>query len=1278
MARRFLLLAFSSLAACGGGGGGSSNGGGTGGGGGAGGGGAPPFALIESNAVEAAGYAFHSAEEVFVSSLITVNVGRQLREENTTQLIFSCSPGSSTLIELSYEDRDATGTLTATDVVRFKHDECGGVSRNLSLTLSVFEPTEGWFEGRVNFDTSLDPPGFRFAGSLDLVVTSDSTATRWRTSNVSLTLTSGGTQQFVRIGSSETIAMPTSYEFSAAGGSVESARLGGSYTFATTTAFTGRWRRLPTEGALTLSTSSGSRVSITPPGAHTLGEATVDYAVAAPSGGFGTPQQAVWTALINGDLFDWLPNDPPVIPDLTLHPANPAPGADFFAAFDVSDPNEGDSVTIDITWRLNGVVVASSGRTLKLPTVRNDVVEVTITVTDDRGATATRTASVTIGNIAPVLTSLSIMPQSPDTTADLVAEASVSDPDGDPLLATYVWSRNGTVLTAHTTATLPASETTRGDTIEVNVTFDDDGLSVSGTAVAVILDAPPRIAVAAPPPSAVYGMPTGFMASASDPDGDSVDQLRFDVAYGPAGMTVDPVTGVVSWTPAGPMFDRILDVSWGITVDVPGAHAATGTTRVEDPARSYALLSTGIQIPLLGSLRIGDFDDDGDTEMLLLGVRWLLEIEADGAGGYRQSWAYPFAFEPDDDLSTFGVLRTIATGDADGDGHYEIFVATDNRLVKLDGVERRVVSSVTLSPDESCTDLEYGDLDGDGAAELICAARFDNRSERLLVYRANDLSELTALAAAPVGARLTPGSSRLALANVDADAALEIVTSGGYVIDGATTAIEWQRADGFPGVATGDIDGDGVDEIVSVVSFGELAAFRFGDATPLFTVPSEPLDIVLVTDIDGDARAEILAGGNQHGNVTAYRYDAGAGTGSIVFQIDNQEHGVSAFGTGDVDGDSQVEIVWGTGLSSDRGLLVVAGLNPNIAVEWTNADPIQVEGPFVGGALAGSPTTAPAPLFLTRTRASGLSGARLVRVDPLDGDIEIGPVLGTTLTSVFSMLAVDDYDEDGTDEALLASIGQFDATPTVYDFFGENVEWTLAQFEPAVQLASGNVCGDPRDELVWLGENGVISVLDVETQQLVWQSPMLNGARGLKLADLDGNGEDEIIAVTPSSMQVFARAAAPDVFQQAASVSLAGDVVDLTAGDTDGDGRGEIFVLVSSPNPPNSPHGFVSPSFVAPFDAELRAREPFVLPWRARSIAIEPSAFARKNLLVGRAEGALPASRLVTIDARNGAVVSASPPLIGAISRDSVHYVEVDPGSARLSIGTEGGMYLTR
>ena len=831
---------------------------------------------------------------------------------------------------------------------------------------------------------------------------------------------------------------------------------------------------------------------------------------------------------------------------------------------------------------------------------------------------------------------------------------------------------NGVVVAGETTATLPAIHTKRVDIVRVDATFRDDALAATGTATIVIGDASPHVAVAGAPVSVAYGMPTTFTASASDPDGDSVSGLRFEVAYGPAGMTVHPVTGMVNWTPQGPMFDRTLDVGWGITVDLTGAHAATGTIRVEDPTRPYPLLRTGVQIPLLGALRVGDFDDDNDTEMLLLGLRWLLEIESDGAGGYRQSWAYPFAFDSADAYSSFGAQRTMTTGDVDGDDRHEIFVTTDNGIVKLDGVERRVVASVALGPDERCTDLEYGDLDGDGGGELVCAALTRNSSERIVVYRASDLSQRIALAPAAYG-------TTLALGNVDADAALEIVTSGGYVIDGATTAVQWQRSGGFNRVAVGNVDGSGADEIVAMVSFGELAAFRSGVATPLFVVPSEFLDTVLVADIGGDARAEILAGGNQHGDVTAYRYNAATEMADIVFQIDNQDHGVSAFGVGDTDGDPQIEIVWGTGLStSGPDKLVVASQNPAIAIEWTNTDPVQLTGPFVGGALARSPSDSAWPLFVTGTGEAGPSGSRLVRLDPLGDSIEISPLLGTAATSLFSRLAVDDYDADGTDEALLAGSSSFAATPTVYDFFGENVEWTPAQFEAAVQLAGGNVYGDVRDELVWLGSNGVVSVLDVATRQLIWQSEALNGARGLRLADRDGSGESEIYAITPSSLHVFMRAAAPDTFQQAASFPLAGSVVDLAAGDTDGDGRGEVFVLVNPPNPPNSPPGFVGASIVVRFDSELRPRDPLTLPWRALAIAIEPSTFARKNLLVGRTEGALPAGRLVTVDARNGAVVSESPPLIGGVGRDSAYHVDTGSGAVRLSIGTDAGMYLTR
>jgi hypothetical protein len=512
----------------------------------------------------------------------------------------------------------------------------------------------------------------------------------------------------------------------------------------------------------------------------------------------------------------------------------------------------------------------------------------------------------------------------------------------------------------------------------------------------------------------------------------------------------------------------------------------------------------------------------------------------------------------------------------------------------------------------------------------------------------------------------------LALGNVDADSALEIVTSGGYVIDGATGTAQWHYTSELIAVSTGNIDASGPDEIVAWVD-GQLAAFRAGVATPLFTLASQRPDTMLVADIGGDARAEILTGDNQHGDVTAYRYDAAASMANVVFQIDSQEHGVSAFGVGDVDGDSAREIVWGTGLSSSSAdRLVVAGLNPGIEVEWTNTDPVQLDGPFVGGAPGGSPTEPRAPLFVTTTTDSGYSGSRIVRLDPLDGTIDISPEFDTTGSRFFT-LAVDDYDADGTDEALLAGGAQYNATPTVYDFYSDDIEWTPAQFQPATQIASANVYGDTRDELVWFGYDGVVSVLDVATQQLIWESPTPSHGHTLKLADLDGNGYAEIIAANLFEIAVFERSPTPQPFQHGGAFSSEPSlsVVDVAVGDTDGDGAAEIFALLDSLNA-TEPHRIVQ------FDGRLRLQRSFFLSWEPLSIAIEQSPFARKNLLATRADGELGAGRLVTIDARNGAVVSESPQLTGGILRDSVHYLNTGSGEPRLSIGTWGGMYLTR
>ena len=76
----------------------------------------------------------------------------------------------------------------------------------------------------------------------------------------------------------------------------------------------------------------------------------------------------------------------------------------------------------------------------------------------------------------------------------------------------------------------------------------------------------------------------------------------------------------------------------------------------------------------------------------------------------------------------------------------------------------------------------------------------------------------------------------------------------------------------------------------------------------------------------------IVVGDGQWGDVTAYRYRPGTNDLEIVFQLDSQDHGVSALAVGDLDGDGNLEIAWGTGASSSgEDVFVVAGRNPQMA-----------------------------------------------------------------------------------------------------------------------------------------------------------------------------------------------------------------------------------------------------------------------------------------------------------------------------------------------------------
>jgi hypothetical protein len=874
---------------------------------------------------------------------------------------------------------------------------------------------------------------------------------------------------------------------------------------------------------------------------------------------------------------------------------------------------------------------------------------------------------------SPPYLAVSIGPGGTMTANDtLVANTFAVDFDLDPLTTTIEWRRNGRLL-PNQTATLPRGEHHRGDTIELTVTVNDGALSRTERDSTVIADAPPIVILSTAPPATIaHGQPLALGAQVIDRDGDPLGSPQFRVQHGPPGFTVDPATGTINWATDMPMFDRMLDVSFGVTTTLPDTVPASWTMRVEDPDRAYPLMRTGIEAPGLPNLRVGDFDADGDEEMLLLGST-LYELEWDGAGGYRQSWMYPFAINP---LARTG--GTFAVADTDGDSHVEIFFSSGDTIVKLDGRERREVLRATL-PDglDRCVQLEAGDLNRDGVVEVVCNNMF--LPFGLLLLDSRDLSKI---------ADLIPGEEPgwVTLGNVDSDPAIEIVAQRGFVIDGATRATEWRytgfgNTQGFGNghVTTGDLERDGVSEILA----GDVYSLRIYDAVlknQRYAIgDNDGVGDVIVADVAGDATPEIVAlSGWAIEGPNVYAYNVAQRTATFWFAVATPKNWTGLIAAGDVDHDGSRELIWTTGAgTSAEDALVVAGDHSPWSVEFVNVNPSELDGEFRGGKPAGNPSLAPAPLFASAATDQGHASGRLIRMDPSTGDLRVAADITSGGFSVGISAAVSDFDADGTDEAFVASGFALQA----YDFFAAASNWSVTMpvyaSGPPGGLAVGDLTGDGRDDVAVLNASMQLFAIDPAHDNVLidlavdvsapptWPAPV-----DVAIADLDGDGIGEILAATTRRVQVFKKNAGP-TFGPVALYDAALDVRAMTVGDTDGDGVPEVFVAIGEFSRDWSD--------VVRLDKNLHVLGEFSVPWRADSLAIEPSSSARKNLLMPTSPYGMEDApqRIIAVDAASGVEVWRSPYLFGRITRGSIHGFRSGANN-RLAIGTFVGMYVTR
>lgn len=1239
---------------------------------------APPpvmstLTLDETNAVDAAALVFGALDKHSTISEAPVIGAALMSQANQLAMTVSCfggpiGPGVVGTIAHRYTDVDGNGRVSAGDVVRTQ-SSCFGVTRTITLNLTLFTALSH-VEGTVSY-TAVTDGGASISGSFALVSRINGPLVEQTLSNLAFTVTMAGAMTSVLDATLVRMRTDTAYEYSLTGRARDA--LGREFSFATPQPLTGVFTETPATGELVL-TGGVTKARFVPALDPTKRATYFNYQVDPAGTEYGPVLLRRWKLVTDGTAFGWDTNAPPVIESLTLSPSAPRVSHAIAAAYVATDLDN-DPLEYHFRWSVGPDTWAEDVTTLPPGRYdKGDVVTFWMSASDGK-ATTFRTESVTVVNTPPT-GSIRIEPVQPTSSTDIVVFADSGDPDGDVPTRRFEWSRNGVLLTSQTGQTLPYTAFAKNDAITVVTVLDDGDDETRLSLETIVADTPAQLLV----PTDVtgdYGDLVTFDITWSDVD--PMDTFPgFVLTHGPAGMTVNRTTGEVRWLANGPMFGEDFSASWGVALDLPGAARAEGLVGIGDPGHAYPLMRTGMAAPLPLGLAAGDFNGDGRDEALVVSGGAVYELGRVGLG-YEQTWSYPFAFEGEPGFAavTFADVNR-ADGTTGTDGRAELFVASPFTLLKLDGVARRYTSANSFQSVWNLVlrDLAVADLDGDGRRELIVLETLDRSSDssvqsRLTIMRADTMDGYRRLDETNLGSSFDIG-------NVDGDPALEIVTGGGYVIDGvgvmsyAPDAIQRKRAVFGAEIDVGDTNGDAVAEIVASVDDANVLIYQYDASTQNYnivvTIPKVDTDALLLANVAGSAANEIVvADGARATNGYVHVYQrTGPSTAGLIFSTPSGGSGVPAIVAGDFDDDGALELLWGAGGLYER--LMIAEVNGGGG--WTSvANPHVASGPFAGGEVVRVPGGGALRQPIFAAIGTGDGGLRVAAMHPTTGEVTVGNSLQPPVSAHVRVRALD-FDRDGGDEVFVAADTVLGAYEAAYDMGGGIDFLSAARVgePPATALAYGDLNSDGREDLVTVGAGGVVRAVDVFARAPLFQMSLPAGQVPVAVAvgNVRGDASPEIVIAGTNKMLIIARTGSGPYGLVDTSAATYDALRDVLVTDIDGDGTREIFVLYGS-----------SGSRVDRLDGSLTSRGGFFMDYpTSPGLSVEESAFARKNLVLYD-DSTTP--YIVVVDASTGTEIWRSPRLQGRMTRGGVHFVDVaGDGRRRVSVATTEGMFITR
>ena len=518
---------------------------------------------------------------------------------------------------------------------------------------------------------------------------------------------------------------------------------------------------------------------------------------------------------------------------------------------------------------------------------------------------------------------------------------------------------------------------------------------------------------------------------------------------------------------------------------------------------------------------VGDLDGDGDLDVVYDLGQDIIWHEALGGG----------TFMPGQVIYTgAGYISDLTLGDADGDSDLDIFCLENPDLVWIEnqGSGAFAAGQVITTQVSQLVNIEVSDVDLDGDNDVFSCSKDDDR----LTFHEN-LGAGTFAPESVIASQL--GSPKgVTLADYDGDGDIDAATAsgvndsvswfenlGGGTFGGENVLVNPPEAQGARFLSEGDLDQDGdIDVVCSNITGGEVCWYEnLGDGTFGIQVVVGANLVgweVRSVDLDEDGDLDLLWGSldGAGGVVTWFENQGGAsfGPGTV---LDTGSGYVTGLDVADLDGDGLLdivaawlnasEVVWyrGTG-SGNYSARQVIGTGVVAPVD-AHAHDVDLDGD-----LDVFTNSIPFDQVIWYENLGGgtFSPNAVVATDQIDGCVD---------------LHIADLDGDGIKDLIasgvdLSELSWFRGTGSGSGFGAEQsifIGYQVYKTETVDLDDDGDldlICAEDDGNTISWYENlggGLFS-----DRMLVTPTGSAVGARGVKAADLDGDGDPDVISAS--------------------------------------------------------------------------------------------------------------------------------------------------------------------